>query len=207
MGKITYKELEQEKINIEKKAKELYNGATVAEYNAYTQALDEEYRLNIAEDRDLASIIKHLKSKQPVQKDPDAVNTGLPILASTVVGGAIGSFLLEHGAFDPNFVATDPNDVIGVLLGGAALGGIAGFINSVCNCTKPITSAIIKHKLNKTQKKLDTNKRRNRAIEYMQECLRNEEKQSDSEFLDDDFPNALAEQNAPSEAINEEITM
>ena len=190
--KPTKRELEAEKIAIEKQAKVMWNGMTSGDYDAYMQKVREERRLNWAENQDLAEQIKYYAQKKPNQKNPNGVNTGLPVVLSAIAGATIGRVLVETGALEPNFLATDLTDILGVTFASMAAGGITGLINAGFNCAKPITRAIFDRRISKRQRKLDANNRRNEAISYLEECLKKEEAASASEFTDEDYFTALA---------------
>jgi hypothetical protein len=187
--KPTNKELEEEKIAIERQAKVLYGGTPMSEFNGYMHRVREERRLNWAENQDLADEIKRYKQKKPNQKEASGLNTGLPVVLSAIAGAAIGNALVQTGAVEPNFMASDMNDVLGFTMASMAAGGVTGLINSICYCTKPITRAIYDRQIAKRQRKLDANNRRNNAITYLEECLKKEEASHLAEFTDTTLDN------------------
>lgn len=190
--KPTNRELEAEKIAIEKQAKVMWNGMTSGDYDAYMQKVREERRLNWAENQDLAEQIKYYAQKKPNQKKPNGLNTGLPVVLSAIAGATVARVLIETGSLEPSLLASDINDLLGVTFAGFGAGGIMGLINAGFNCSKPITRAIFDRQVAKRQRKINANKRRNDAITYLEECLKKEEAASASEFTDEDYFTALA---------------
>lgn len=183
--KPTHRELEAEKIAIEKQAKVMWNGMTTIDFDAYVQKVQEERRLNWAENQDLTEQIKEYCDRKPQQKKPDVVNTGFPTLLTGLAGALVARILLENGAFEPTYMASDINDLIGITFAGLGAGGIAGLINSWGYCTKPITKAIVDRQIAKRQAKIDKNNRRNNAITYLEECLKKEEAVIDDSMNDE----------------------
>jgi hypothetical protein len=177
MKQVTNKELEQERINIEKQAKVMYNGMASTQFDAQVQKMREEQRLLLAENKDLKKEIVDLNYKKPVNKPQTFVNTVLPTAATAVAGSIVAGWMLSKGML-PGYTASDINDMLGVGLAGLAAGGMAGLINSINYCTKPVTKAIINRQIAKKQKQIDANIRRNNAIVYMESCLWNEEQRS-----------------------------
>ena len=188
--KPTHRELEAEKIAIEKQAKVMWNGMTTIDFDAYVQRVQEERRLNWAENEDLAEQIKDYCERKPQQKKADGINTGFPTLLTGLAGALVARILLENGVFEPTYMASDINDLIGVTFGGLGVGGIAGLINSGFYCAKPITRAIFDRQIAKKQAKIDKNNRRNNAITYLEECLKKEEAAIDSS-IDDELDGQL----------------
>lgn len=177
------KELEAEKIAIEKQAYLLYNKVPSTEFDAYMQNVNEEFRLNIAENKDLVNEINSYISKKPTKQKPDFYNTGIPTFLTATAGGLLARILIDSGALEPNYVAANLNDLAGITLYGLAGGGIVGLIISLNYCTKPITRAIINKKIAKREAKIQKNKNRNSAISYLKECLEKEEASTNtSEF-------------------------
>ena len=183
--KPTHRELEAEKIAIEKQAKVMWNGMTSGDYDAYMQKVREERRLNWAENQDLVEEIKNYCDRKPHPKKADVINTGFPTLLTGLAGALIARILLENGVFEPTYMASDINDLIGVTLGGLGVGGITGLINSGFYCSKPITRAIFDRQVAKRQAKIDKNNRRNNAITYLEECLKKEEAAIDDSMNDE----------------------
>ena len=187
--KPTKRELEEEKIAIEKQAKVLYGGTPASEFNGYMHRVREERRLNWAENQDLIDEIKRYKQKKPNKKEPNSINTALPVVLSALAGAAIGNALVTSGTVEPSFMASDMNDILGFTSASMAAGGITGLINSVCYCTKPITRVIYDRQIAKRQRKLDANNRRNNAITYLEECLKKEKASHLAEFTDTTLDN------------------
>ena len=98
-----------------------------------------------------------------------------PTIATGVIGGLIAAGLIHTGALEPTYMANDINDKIGVMCAGFGTGGIVGLINSICNCARPLTNAVIKFKIKKELEQIEYNNRKIRAIEYLQKCLKKEE--------------------------------
>ena len=190
--KPTKRELEAEKIAIEKQAKVMWNGMTSGDYDAYMQKVREERRLNWAENEDLVEEIKNYCDRKPHPKKPNGINTGLPVVLSALAGATVARVLIETGSLEPSLLASDINDLLGVTFAGFGAGGIMGLINAGFNCSKPITRAIFDRQVAKRQRKINANKRRNDAITYLEECLKKEEAASASEFTDEDYLTALA---------------
>ena len=182
--KPTKRELEEEKIAIERQAKVLYGGTPTSEFNGYMHRVREERRLNWAENEDLADEIQKYNQKKPNKKEPNSINTALPVVLTALAGAAIGNALVTSGTVEPSFMASDMNDVLGFTSASMAAGGIVGLINSIAYCTKPITRFIYDRQIAKRQSKLDANNRRNNAITYLEECLKKEESAHLAEFTD-----------------------
>ncbi len=190
--KPTKKELEQEKIDIEKRAKVMWNDMSSADYDACIQQMIEELRLNMAENEDLAEEIKKYCERKPKQKEPNVLNTSIPVILTALAGSIAANALISAGVFEPNLLSTDLNDLAGGTLAGLATGGITGLVNAGFNCTKPITRAIFDRQIAKRQRQLDKNHRRNNAITYLEECLEKEEAISDAEFSTEEVDGQLS---------------
>lgn len=200
MKKVTNKELEQERINIEKEAKVLYSGMPTIQFEAYLKKIREEKRLNTAENQDLNEQIASLINKKPADKPETAANTVLPCIGTAIAGSIVASWLLANGML-PNVSANDINDSIGVGFAGFAAGGMAGLVNAFGYCTRPITKAIINRQIAKRQRKIAENQRRNTAINYLEECLWNEEQRSLND--EEDPTTVLRNPNADTEDENQ----
>ena len=199
----TYKELEQERINIEKQAKVMYNGMASTQFDAQVQKMREEQRLLLAENKDLKKEIVDLNYKKPVNKPQTFVNTVLPTAATAVAGSIVASWMLSKGMI-PGYTASDINDMLGVGLAGLAAGGMTGLINSINYCTKPVTKAIINRQIAKKQKQIDANIKRNNSIVYMEECLWNEEQRS---LNDEEDPSTVLRQPSTTYEEDDQITI
>ena len=177
MKQVTNKELEQERINLEKEAKVMYRCMTSNDFDAHLQKLREEKRLNTADNIDLNQEIDSLEDSIPKQKQQTFLNTVLPVTATAIGGSIVANWMLSKGLL-VGYSANDINDVIGMSFGGLAAGGFVGLVNSINYCTKPITKAIIKRQIAKKERKLAENERRNAAITYLEECLWKEEQRA-----------------------------
>ena len=199
----TYKELEQERINIEKQAKVMYNGMASSQFDTQVQKMREEQRLILAENKDLANEIVELRNKKPTNKPETFVNTVLPTVATAVGGSIVAGWMLANGML-PEYNANDINDVLGVGLAGLGAGGFAGLVNSINYCTRPVTKAIINRQIAKKQKQIDANIRRNNAIVYMEECLWNEEQRS---LNNEEDPSTVLRQPSTTYEDDDQITI
>ena len=203
MKQVTNKDLEQERINIEKQAKIMYNGMPSSQFDAQVQKMREEQRLILAENKDLANEIVELRNKKPTNKPETFVNTVLPTVATAVGGSIVAGWMLANGML-PEYNANDINDVLGVGLAGLGAGGFAGLVNSINYCTRPVTKAIINRQIAKRQKQIDANIRRNNAIVYMEECLWNEEQRS---LNDEEDPSTVLRQPSTTYEEDDQITI
>ena len=102
------------------------------------------------------------------------------------------------------YTASDINDMLGVGLAGLGAGGMAGLINSINYCTKPVTKAIINRQIAKKQKQIDDNIRRNNAIVYMESCLWNEEQRS---LNDEEDPSTVLRQPSTTYEEDDQVTI
>ena len=156
MKPMTNKEIEQENINIEKQAYALSHCTTDIDYQTIKQRNEEELRLYKAENQDRYDKIDDLEDKKPIIKTTNLnQHITTPTIATSVIGGLIAAGLIHTGALEPTYMANDINDKIGVILAGLGVGGFTGLINSICNCARPLTNAVIKFKINKELEQIE----------------------------------------------------
>lgn len=197
---MTHRKIEQENIMIEKEAYMISHCSTASNYKAIKLKEMEDLRLNKAENEDIYERIFDLEDSRPILKTTSTTkNITIPTIATAVLGGIVGAGIVSTGALEPE-IAGDLHNTIGMTVAGVSAGGLVGLLNSISNCTKPVTNAVINFKIKKELEKLERNNRKIRASEYLLECLNKEEQKGTAPVVFDMSKMDLSTQDNEDEA-------